>query len=249
MTEQPEQQQQEQGKGLRAVLHGDVLQQQLALALPEHLSAERFIRIAGTALTKTPKLMNCTEESFIKCLLDLSAAGLEPDGRRAYLIPYKTTCSLIIGYQGLVELVRRSGNVSTIHADIVCANDTFEHDRGQILQHTFDARNPRGEVYAVYAELTMADGSRQSEIMQREDVENIRKRSKSANDGPWATDWNEMAKKTVFRRACKWVTLSSEIQTAIAYGDVSEFPRTRVVHQARRIPLDPFSQTDGSAAE
>ena len=110
---------------LKGLLTQDNIKAQFALALPKHLDAERFTRIAITALTRTPKLQDCTQESFFRCLLDLSAAGLEPDNRRAYLIPYGKECTLIISYMGLIELIRRSGDVNSIRAEIVCERDGF----------------------------------------------------------------------------------------------------------------------------
>ena len=68
---------------------------------------DRFIRIALTALTRTPKLTTCDHGSFFQALLDLSQLGLEPDGRRAHLIPFRNNkrncveCQLIIDYKGL----------------------------------------------------------------------------------------------------------------------------------------------------
>ena len=58
---------------------------------------------------------------MLKCLMDLSAMGLEPDGRRAHPSPAKGQCTLIIDYKGLVELIRRSGDVVSIRAETVCA--------------------------------------------------------------------------------------------------------------------------------
>lgn len=66
---------------LKALLTGDKMREQFAAALPKHLTAERFCRVAITALSRTPKLAECTQESFFRCLLDLSAYGIEPDGR------------------------------------------------------------------------------------------------------------------------------------------------------------------------
>ena len=69
---------------LRQQLAGDYFKQQVALALPKHMTADRFVRVALTALLKTPKLQDCTPESVIQCMLNCSALGLEPDGRRAH---------------------------------------------------------------------------------------------------------------------------------------------------------------------
>jgi len=203
------------------------MQKQFAAALPRHLSAERFGRIAITALTRTPKLVDCTQESLFKCLLDLSAMGLEPDGRRAHLIPYGKECTLVVDYKGLVELVRRSGDVAKIHADTVCENDEFEHSMGEVTRHTYDLKNDRGEPYAAYAQVTLKDGSVQAEIMSKADIEKIRKSSKAGQSGPWVAHWSEMAKKTAFRRLTKWLTLCPEIQDSIAKADSYEFPQMR----------------------
>lgn len=202
-------------QGLKALINSEAMRNQFALALPKHLTAERFTRIAITALTRTPKLQECTPESFMRCLLDLSALGIEPDGRRAHLIPYGKECTLILDYKGIAELVMRSGSVSSIHADKICDADDFEVDRGKIIKHKIDFRKPRGDAYAYYVLISFKDGTEKSEVMTREEVDAIRKRSRAGNSGPWVTDFDEMAKKTVFRRASKWLQLSPEVRDAI----------------------------------
>jgi recombination protein RecT len=214
---------------LKTVLSSDKMQEQFRAALPKHLTAERFGRVAITALTRTPKLADCTQESFFKCLLDLSAMGLEPDGRRAHLIPYGKEATLVIDYKGLVELVRRSGDVAKIHADVVCENDTFKHSMGEVQEHSYDLKNERGEPYAVYAQVTLKDGSVQAEIMSKAEVEQIRQKSRAGNSGPWKDHWNEMAKKTAFRRLTKWLTLSPEIMDAVTKAEETEFKGMRDV--------------------
>ncbi len=109
------------------------------------------MRAALTAITKTPKLAECTQESFIQSMLSLSQVGLEPDGKQASLIPYGRTCTLVVGYQGYARLAYQSGMISTIHADTVCENDEFEYDRGEVKKHKIDLKKTRGAVYAVYA--------------------------------------------------------------------------------------------------
>jgi len=202
---------------IKTMIMSDVMKKQFALALPRHMKPDRFIRIAITAITRTPKLAECTQTSLMRCLLDLSALGLEPDGRRAHLIPFndrKTNtviCTLIIDYKGLVELVMNTKEVSNIHADIVCENDEFVYNKGVIEKHLIDFKKPRGDMYAVYCIITMKDGTQKTEAMQKCEIDNTRKRSKAGDMGPWVTDYTEMAKKTVFRRATKWVKLSPEV--------------------------------------
>lgn len=208
----------EKPQGIRQILQSDAMRNQFAAALPKHLTAERFARVAITALTRTPKLADCTQASFFRCLLDLSAMGLEPDGRRAYLIPYKDECTLIVSYMGLIELIRRSGDVSSIRAETVCEHDHFTWSNGEI-SHVVEWRKPRGEVQAVYAVAQLKSGERQTAVMTRDEVEGIRKRSRPGNSGPWVTDWAEMAKKTAVRRLSKMLPLSSEIMDHVAKDD------------------------------
>lgn len=222
-----------QDTSVRGLISGDAFRKQVALALPRHLTPERFTRVALTAINRTPKLADCTRESLFQCLLDLSALGLEPDGRRAHLIPYGNTCTLIIDYKGLVELVMRSGEVSSIHADVVCEEDKFTYDLGEIKKHTINFKAPRGLPYAAYCIVRMKDGTTKCEVMHRDEVEHIRNRSRAGKSGPWVTDWNEMAKKTVFRRCSKWLPFSPEIREAMEKDDeqvidvapISETPR------------------------
>lgn len=190
---------------------------QFAMALPKHITPDRFMRVALTAINKTPKLAQCTRESLLACLMDCSALGIEPDGRKAHLIPYENrkagtvVCQLIVDYKGLVDLARRSGEIADIHADIVCANDKFKYSFGSngTLEHE-PKLGDRGEVIAAYSFARLKDGSVSYEVMDKDEIEAIRSRSRAGQAGPWVTDWTEMAKKTVFRRHSKWLPVSSE---------------------------------------
>lgn len=235
---------------IRDHLSSDAFKDAVAKALPKHLTAERFLRVAITALTKTPKLAQCEQASFFGALLTLSQHGLEPDGRSAHLIPYGTQCQLIIDYKGIVELVMRTGLVSKIHADVVCENDAFEYDIGEIVTHKIDLRKPRGEVFAAYAICQFKDGARSAVVMAKSEIEAIRKRSRAGGSGPWVTDWNEMAKKTAFRRLSKWLPLSPEIRDAVEKDDdVIDVQSRNVAGMARAEPINPFELPAGADEE
>lgn len=248
-------------RSLKTILTGDAMLEQFSKALPRHLSAERFVRICTTALLRTPKLLECTHESFFKCLLDLSAMGLEPDGVRAHLIPFdnnktKTTeCTLLIDYKGLVEIVRRSPEIARPHADIICPDDDFEFSAGSIIRHTWDMQKPRGAMIGAYAMVVLKDGTNQAVVLQKHEIDDVRKRSKSQSNGPWVTDYNEMAKKTCFRRLCKWLTLSPEVLQHISEDDEAEFGayyrqqnsnRALLSHDKKVKPLNPFEKGGAS---
>lgn len=195
--------------------------------LPKVCTPERFARVALTCIKKdaklreairTPEGRNSLAGAFMKC----AELGIEPDGRRAYLIPYKNDVQLIIDYKGIAELAMRSGFVANIHADKVCDNDEFEYNIGTIEKHRIDFKKPRGEAYAYYAIVTFKDGTKKTEVMSREEVDAIKERSsawgawlKWKKICPWNTDYDEMAKKTVFKRLAKWIPQSPELQKAI----------------------------------
>lgn len=191
----------------------------VAAILPKHLTPERMVQFYYVAAGKNRALSSCTKESIVKSMIDLSQLGLEPDGRKAHLIPYGRECTVVIDYKGIVELIMRTGLVSRIHADVVCENDEFEFNMGEVVKHKIDFRKPRGEMYAVYSIVYFKDGTKRCECMSRDEVDKIRTRSKAATSGPWVTDYNEMAKKTVFKRLSKWIMVSSEVRDAIDIDD------------------------------
>ena len=228
---------------------------EFAQALPKMINSERFVRVALTQFTKNPDLAECTPESVIGCLLNAAGMGLEVDGRVAHLIPFKFTCTLIVDYKGLVELALRSGLVSFIHADVVCENDEFEEDKGQVITHKINRREPRGEAYAVYTYVKMKDGSESYHIMGRYEVEEIRDnhsigynyaKKKNRKDNPWMTRPNEMWKKTCFRQHSKWLPLSAEFRDAVDTDpDMSPTP----IDMNNEVDILPVTIPDASAGE
>lgn len=208
-----------QPKTIRELVQSDAFKSAVSTALPTHMKADRFIRVALTAITRTPELQNCDQGSLFNCLLTLSQYGLEPDGRNAHLIPFGKTCTLILDFKGLVDLVMRTGLVSNIHADKVCAGDDFTYDRGRIEKHTINFQKDRGDAYAYYVIVRFKDGTEKTEVMTRAEVEKIRTRSRAGKSGPWVTDFDEMGKKTVFRRASKWLRITPELAEAFDRDD------------------------------
>lgn len=219
MTEKKPSTKRNPGTDIMTALKGDDFQAAMAEVLPSHLTSERMTRVALTTIRRTPAILQCTPQSFFNCMLELSAAGLEPDGRHAHLIPYKDECTLVIDYKGLVAMALRSPDIVRVHADIICQNDVFVYDKGIVRSHQVDPFNPRGEMLGAYALVEFTNGSEKAELMTIEEIDKIRDRSRAKSSGPWVTDYNEMAKKTVFRRCSKWLPLSAEIQAAMNGDD------------------------------
>lgn len=205
----------------------------LLAVLPGKVGVDRFMRVALGAMSRQPKLFDCTTESLVKSMLDAAELGLEPSGLmgQAYLVPHRNTragtteATLIIGYRGLAELARRSGQVANVEARVVRQRDVFQVSYGTspsithvpYLPGLMGAPAPgaddapvdgAGPFLACYAVLSMKDGTTVIDVMTQADVDAIRKRSRSGQDGPWVTDYQEMARKTVLRRALKWAPVS-----------------------------------------
>lgn len=232
---------------IRDHLQSPAIIEEIGKALPRHMKPERMARIAMTALTRTPMLSDCTQQSFFRCLLDLSQWGLEPDGRRAHLIPFRDNrsgtveCTLIIDYKGYVELAYRSGYVKNIHADVVREGDLFSYNLGIVERHTpwafrNDADKPEkeGEIIAAYCIVQLKGEATKCEVLTRSEIDSIRSRSKAGRSGPWVTDYSEMAKKTAFRRVSKWLPLSAEVHDAFERDDdrlAIESPSYRRIEQ------------------
>lgn len=210
---------------------------ELARALPRHLSADRLMRVAFTTIRQNPKILECTPQSLMGAVMQSAQLGLEPDALGScYMVPYNRKIQtpqgeqwvkevqLQIGYKGMIELVRRTGQVTSIVANAVFANDLFEFEYGlnETLRHVPVMTGERGEIVAFYAYARFKDGGHAFAVMSVGDVNKVRdKFSKSKNNqtqeiyGPWADHYESMAKKTVIKALIKYMPISVEIQNDI----------------------------------
>jgi recombination protein RecT len=206
------------GKAANLAVLIEQMKPEIARALPRHMNPDRMARIATTVLRQNPALNRCTPESFLGALMTASQLGLEPGPLgEAYLVPYGNIATFIPGYRGLIKLALQSPNVSKARARVVYEHDHFDYAFGieERLEHT-PTKGDRGKVTHVYAFVKYTDGGSDFDVMSVDDVEKLRSRSKAGKSGPWVTDWEAMALKTVFKRLSKWMPLSSEFATAAA---------------------------------
>ena len=217
---------------IRSLINSKTFKAQLHRALPKHISEERFARVITTQLLRNPDLGNCTIESLTAKCLEAAAMGLEPDGRLAHLVPRWNKnigcheCTLNIDYKGYVDLMFRGGFVRRIHADVVYEGDIFVYELGEVKKHVpwawrDDRKKPetRGKVRGAFCLIELKDGAIKCEAMTEDEIQSLRNRSATPNKGPWVTDADEMRKKCPFRRAAKWVPLSSEYRDKIEKDD------------------------------
>lgn len=227
----------EEPKTFKELLLMDGYKNALAQALPKHITADRMIRVVLTAMNRQPKLLQCTKESLWQAVMDCAAIGLEPNPLgHAYIIPYRNKvkdasgrevfvmqAQFQAGYRGFADLLYRSGMVESCQAQVVYSQDLFEFEygMGESLRHR-PAQGDRGEPIGAYAYCRLKGGAFHCDYMSVTDIERIRRRSKSADNGPWVTDWDEMARKTPFKRMCKYLPLSTELRDAIAKDDEND---------------------------
>lgn len=232
----------------------DALRTQLENVLSPRIDLDRFLRVVAKTIIEDPKLMECTRLSLLASIHEAAQLGLEPSGLlgSAYLVPYNVSVEaphptnpaitvkrkvrvahLIVGYRGLIDLARRSGEIDAIQADVVRLRDAFDYEPTRqpnpVIHRPYipDPTAPiedrdRGPVVGVYMVATLRGGFRQPEWMTTDEVEGIRKRSQAGTSGPWVTDWSEMARKTVVRRGSKYLPLTTEFRRALELDEEAE---------------------------
>ena len=202
------------------------MEPEIKKALPRTITPERFTRIVLSALSATPQLAECTPRSFLGAMMTAAQLGLEPNTPlgQAYLIPYRNKdqqeVQFQLGYKGLIDLAYRGGQVETIQAHTVYSNDEFEYEYGlePKLVHK-PAEGDRGNPVAYYAVFRTKSGGYSFEVMSMADVIKHRDQfSKAAARGfsPWATNFDEMAKKTVLKAALKYAPMSTETAQSLS---------------------------------
>jgi recombination protein RecT len=181
--------------------------------------------------------------TIVEGIMAAASLGLEVnDGTgRAWLIPYGQRAQLIVGYQGLLELAYRSGMVDRIVSRAVYEGDDFAYSYGlhETLTHVPGDETDPARLTHVYAVVSLKGGAEPLfEVMTRAQVEAIRKRSKAGGgSSPWATDYSEMARKTVLRRVLKIVPRSVELIRAVSEDEERDGLYTRtMVEQTRPAP-------------
>lgn len=233
--------------------------------MPPGMNVDRFIMQVKFALMKQPQLQNCTPASLISAVLQAADLGLDPSGRlgSAYLIPFKGEVTLVPGYRGLIDLACRSGLVRSINGYVVHERDHFRVRAGYTPEHEpfiprpGDAQQSPGPWYAVWARAKLVGGLVESEVMTKAEVMAIKARSPGAKKpgGPWDTDEEQMAVKTVLRRLLKKQPLSpvpqyEKLARALELSDAEEMGEAAPADLGPALEFEtPMSLPESSEAE
>lgn len=205
---------------LRSLLEAPETRAAMERVLPKYLTVDRMIGLAMLAVVQQPKLLQCRPQSVLQAIMQAAQLGLEVNGPlgHAYLVPYNTRehgmlCQLIPGYRGLIYLAKNSGAIAAGEARLVYEGETFDVEYGTdpkiVHRPRWDIERIDDAIVAAYFVARLPDGTRQFEVMSRAEIERIRQRSRAKDEGPWKTDFGEMARKTPTRRGLKYLPISN----------------------------------------
>ena len=245
---------------MRSYLEGDKIKGQLAMALPKWLSIDRFIRVAFTAVLKNPKLLDCTPESIASSFVQCASLGLEPVQGRAHLVPYQNNkksgrpleMQMQVGYQGFIELARRSGDIRDVKPFVVYENDEFSMEYGDadsIMHKPFmGSEKDRGKPIGGYVKWIFRDDYVSKHYIGIDEIYDKHRAksqaynyaiSKGKTDTPWIEYEDIMIMKTLVKATARWEPSSVETLQAVEMDDFSDMGQAQPI-----IPLDPDDPLD-----
>jgi len=196
--------------------------------------ARRLMGASMNSIARVPSLVECTFDSFVRCLLTSAEFRLYPgaSGECAY-VPFnnsrtqKKEATFIMQYQGACQLLYRSGMVKDIEAEVVCAQDYFRYQRGSNHSLVFEPADggldERGEWLGVYALIRNIYGGEHIRFMSAREIMGIKQRSRASGsrESPWnsehATDRAWMWMKTALKQAAKLAPRSAT--TSLLVGE------------------------------
>ena len=195
----------------------EAMKPQFQMALPKHISVEKFTRVVQTAINNTPALLQADRHSLFSACMQSAQDGLMPDGKSSAFVTFKGKDGVQkVQYMpmiaGLLKLVRNSGELLSITSQLVYEADMFKYyvdEEGEHLKHEPNIlAGNRGNLIGAYALAKTKDGGVYIEVMSMEQLNQVRNSSRSKDYGPWATFPTEMYRKTVLRRLIKRLPLS-----------------------------------------
>jgi len=205
----------------------DKMDEQFKAALPPHIPTARFKRVVVTAVQNNPRLLRCTKQSLFNACVRAAQDGLLPDGREGAIVPYESegeqTAQWLPMVAGIRKKVRNSGLLSDWNVQVVQEGDAFEFELGDnpFIRHKPAARGGRArKVLAAYSIATYPDGTKSREVMNVDQIEDVRKKSR-AKKGPWHDPifYAEMCRKTVAKLHAKQLPQSTDLDTLMRRDD------------------------------
>jgi len=235
-------------------------QTEIARALPRTLDPDRFARILVTEVKANKALMQCEPASLMAAVMKAASLGVEPGPLgHVYLVPFKGKVTMILGYKGIIDLARRSGQVSSLYAEVVYEGDVFHYQLGlhRNIEHERGRTINRSRITHAYAVAHYKDGGFDFAVLDEIDIADRRRRSMAGDSGPWKTDFAAMARKSAVRALAPFLPLTveaakavqvdegiyrmSDLEDAIDVGDID--------HEPEREPAKAIDRETGEVLE
>lgn len=232
---------------------------QLKMALPSHISVDKFQRVTMTAIQSNPDLLEADRRSLFAAVTKAAQDGLLPDGREGALVIFNQRNRQTNGWDkkvqwmpmiaGILKKIRQSGEIASVDVHIVHEKDKFTYRPGIDAVPIFepDWFADRGKPIGAYAIATLKSGEVvPPEIMNVADIEKVRKVSRASDKGPWVDWWGEMARKTVMRRFAKRLPSSTDIEAEFQKDETMLANSAAMVMSAQpeQIEVQPASRLD-----
>lgn len=189
-------------------------------------SGKQFVASLLSIVNNNRLLAKATNETIMTSAMKAAVLNLpiEPSLGFAYIVPYKGQAQFQIGYKGLIQLAIRSGQIKNINSGIIYTSQFKSYDPlFENLEVDF-SQPATGEVAGYFASLELTNGFRKLTYWTKDRVYNHGKRfSMSFNNGPWKSDFDAMAQKTLLKDLIsKYAPLSTEMQNAIMADNEGE---------------------------
>lgn len=163
--------------------------------------------------------------AMVAATLNLSCV---PSLGQAALVPYKNNGKMYAQFQvmtrGLIQLAQRTGQYRNINAGDVYEDEFLDSDilTGEVqfksVQGGFRDQGDEEKIIGYFAYIETVTGFKKTEYWTKEAVIHHRDKFAKSQNGPWSTNFNAMARKTVLKSLLNHygpMSVDSQLATAI----------------------------------
>lgn len=211
-------------------------------ALPKDFNRARFVQNALAVVSENKDIQKYGQDQIFAGLVKGAVLGLDFMNHECYLIGYGQQLQFQLSYTGAVKLAKKYSidQIKGVHADVVRDGDDFGYevkDNKTVINFKPLPFN-KGTVIGAYAYVEFESGNVVAELMNIDELEAVRKKSKMGNGGAWKEFTNEMYKKSVIKRLMKHIEIDFE------------HPQQRAIYdEDEAIATDPQDIVDSVAVE
>jgi recombination protein RecT len=229
---------------------------EIKIALPAHISPERFVRVILTATQINPEILACDRQSLWNACMRAANDGLLPDGVEGAIVPFKSKATWIPMYQGLLKKFRNSGEFKWVTAGLVYEGDEYDHwidETGEHFKHRPADDNTGKKIRRIYALARTKEGGSFIADMSVNEVNKHRNMSRAQrDDAPWKVWPEEMMKKTALRQLSKLLPKSSDLDSLMRRDEEAIYGVEGVEERRQTVaarPADTAGMLDAFGAE